>query len=119
MRILADENFPRIAVEELRSRGHDVIWVCDELRGSSDKMLLDFAQMEGRVVITFDKDFGELAFRHGLPASCGVMLFRLTPVLPQRLAAIIVSALESRQNWDGLFSVVEDTCIRITPLPKK
>lgn len=119
MRILADENFPRIAVEMLRSRGHDVNWVCDVLRGYSDVALLDIAQRENRVIATFDKDFGELAFRHGLPASCGVVLFRLTPFLPQRLASIIVSALESRQNWDGLFSVVEDMCIRSTPLPRK
>jgi hypothetical protein len=39
---------------------------------------LERAQREGRVVMTFDKDFGELAFRHGLAASVGVVLFRIT-----------------------------------------
>ena len=77
MRILADENFPEAAVEALRHAGHDVRWVRTEAPGISDREVLARAQADTRVVVTFDKDFGELAFRFGLPADCGVILFRV------------------------------------------
>ena len=76
MRILADENFPGDAVAALRDQGHDVLWVRADAPGITDREVLSLAQAEGRIVITFDKDFGELAFRFGLPASSGIVLFR-------------------------------------------
>ena len=54
MRLLADENFPRRAVQALRERGHDVAWNWDLARGSPDAAVLARAQAEGRVVLTFD-----------------------------------------------------------------
>lgn len=76
LRILANENLPGDAVEALRRDGHDVVWARTHAPGRSDEAMLAQAQAEGRIVITFDKDFGELAFRWGLPASSGVILFR-------------------------------------------
>ena len=78
MRILANENFPEDAVVALRKAGHDVAWIRTEAPGSSDREVLRRAQTEGRVLITFDKDFGELAFRAELPASSGIVLFRIS-----------------------------------------
>jgi predicted nuclease of predicted toxin-antitoxin system len=66
MRILANENFPRQAVEALRSRGHDVFWARTECPGTPDSQVIRRAASEGRILITFDKDFGELAFQQGL-----------------------------------------------------
>ena len=63
MRLLANENFPRIAVEALRARGHDVAWVRTDIPGASDQDVIHRAVAENRVLVTFDKDFGELAFR--------------------------------------------------------
>src|SRR5438445_603289 len=68
MRILANENFPGEAIEALRSRGHDVAWVRTDAPGSSDEEVIARATREGRLLITFDKDFGALAFRSGLSA---------------------------------------------------
>ena len=82
MRILANENFPQTAVDALRGDGHDVKWVRTESPGISDREVLAHAQLDGRIVVTFDKDFGELAFRFGLPAACGIILFRLTTPSP-------------------------------------
>jgi len=78
MRILANENFPGEAVEALRKQGHDVAWVRTDAPGNNDTQVLERAQREGRIVITFDKDFGELAFRAGLPAQSGIILFRIS-----------------------------------------
>jgi predicted nuclease of predicted toxin-antitoxin system len=117
MRILANENFPGGAVSALRERGHDVAWVRSDAPGSSDVEVLERAQAEGRILVTFDKDFGELAFRSGLPASSGVVLFRISVPSPSHVARVAVAALESRTDWAGNFAVVEDNRIRITPLP--
>lgn len=117
MRILANENFPGPVIRELRKRGHDVLSVKDSMRSASDPEVLARAQSEARLVVTFDKDFGELAYRSGLPASCGVILFRLTGASPEIDNARVLSALESGIDWVGCFSVVSDDRIRVRPLP--
>lgn len=117
MRILANENFPQAAVNALRQDGHDVLWVRTESPGISDCEVLARAQLDARVVVTFDKDFGELAYRYGLPAVCGIILFRIALPSPSRVAKIAVAALASRDDWAGHFAVVEDDRVRMTSLP--
>ena len=119
MRILANENFPGDAVMTLRQRGHDVVWVRTDAPGSRDIEILARAQREDRIVVTFDKDFGELAFRSGLPASSGIVLFCISAPSSAYVARAAVAALESRTDWAGHFAVVEDHRIRMTPLPAK
>jgi predicted nuclease of predicted toxin-antitoxin system len=117
VRILANENFPGDAVLALTERGHDVAWVRSDAPGSSDRQVITRAQREQRILITFDKDFGELVFRSGLPASSGVVLFRIAAPSSAHVARVAVAALESRTDWAGHFAVVEDDRIRMTPLP--
>jgi len=117
MHILANENFPADAVNALRQHGHEVVWVREDAPGSLDTQVLQRAQDEERVLITFDKDFGELAFRFGLPASCGNILFRISTISSEYSARLAVAALDQRQDWAGHFSVIDDTQIRMTPLP--
>lgn len=74
MTFLANENFPLDAVEALRRAGHDVAWVRTDAPGSTDSQVLARAVAEGRLLLTFDKDFGDLAFHAGLPAGCGIVL---------------------------------------------
>ena len=117
MRILANENFPGDAVMSLRQAGHDVAWIRVDAPGSSDRQVLERALSEQRVLVTFDKDFGELAFRAKLPAHCGVVLFRISAPSPAHVARVAVTALASRSDWAGHFSVIDDRRIRMTPLP--
>jgi predicted nuclease of predicted toxin-antitoxin system len=117
MRILANENLPGDAVAALRQRGYDVAWVRTDAPGSSDWQVLKRAETEGRVLITFDKGFGELAFRAKLPASSGIILFRISAPSSAHVARVAVAALENRTDRAGYFSVVEDARIRMTPLP--
>ncbi|PYV18987.1 MAG: hypothetical protein DMG21_03115 [Acidobacteria bacterium] len=119
MRILANENFPRDAVDALRARGHDVVWVRTDCPGSPDREVVWRAEEEARVLVTFDKDFGELAFRAGLTTSAGIILFRVTALSPSTFTAKIVAVLESRTDWSGHFSVIEEARIRMTPLPHR
>lgn len=85
--------------------------------GSKDGEILQRAISEQRILLTFDKDFGDLAFHLGLPASCGIVLFRLQASSSAALAISIVSALQSRTDWPGQFAVVEPGRIRMRPLP--
>lgn len=117
LRILANENFPGPLIRELRRRGHDVASVKESMRGAGDRDVLARAQAESRLVVTFDKDFGELAYRFDLPASSGVILFRLSGSDPEIDNARALSALESGIEWTGYFAVVSDDRIRVRPLP--
>jgi predicted nuclease of predicted toxin-antitoxin system len=119
MRLLANENFPLDAVEALRENGHEVAWIREDARGSKDEQVLARAQQEDRILVTFDKDFGELAFRSKLSSASGIILFRITAISAQHIAEVAVQALASRADWAGHFSVVEDRRIRMTPLPKR
>ncbi len=78
MRVLANENFPLDAIEALRKNGHDVAWIREDACGSQDEDVLSRAQREDRILVTFDKDFGELAFHSKLPSTSGVILFRIS-----------------------------------------
>jgi len=118
MRLLANENFPLDAVTALRENGHDVAWIQEDARGSRDEQILHRAQQEERLLITFDKDFGELAFRSKLPATSGVILFRISAPSSQYVAQVALQAIASRTDWAGHFSVIEDNRIRMTQLPQ-
>jgi hypothetical protein len=117
MRLLANENFPAAVVDRLRRDGHDVGWIRTDSPGVSDDVVLARALAEQRILLSFDKDFGELVYRRGSRASCGVVLFRLPLALPDALAASIGTAVASRQDWAGHFSVVEPHRVRMRPLP--
>lgn len=117
MRFLANENIPGIVVESLRKNGHDVDWIRESAPGVDDATVLRQATNERRILLTQDKDFGELAFRAGLSAECGVVLSRIPPDSPDFLCRSLVAALESREDWPGHFAVIESNRIRLRPLP--
>jgi predicted nuclease of predicted toxin-antitoxin system len=85
--------------------------------GAGDPAILALAQLEGRVLVTADTDFGALAFRSGLPAQCGVVLIRLDWTDPDADNRAISAALTSRDDWSGIFAVVESDRVRVRPLP--
>ena len=119
MRLLADENIPRLVVELLCSRGHDAIWVGEKAPGISDQEVLSLATTEKRTLITFDTDFGELVFRLGVGAPFGVILFRIPPDSPSSIAQTVIEVLESRRDWTERFSVVDENRIRTRLLPSR
>jgi len=116
VRFLADENFPRPALEALRDAGLDVVWIADSHSGATDIEVLELCMAQRRVLLTFDKDFGELAFVKGLPAECGIVLFRIAPQSPKEIAVIALSAIQHQPSWSGYFSVVTRKQIRMRPL---
>lgn len=118
MKLLANENFPSLAVTGLRDAGHDVLWARTDMGGAADDVILQRSQDDQRLVVTFDKDFGELAFRWGLPATCGVILFRLRMSSPEYVRKRVVEIFAERVDWTGHLFVVEESRIRTRPLPE-
>ena len=117
MKFLADENFPRPALLALRQAGFDVLSIAETNAGALDDEVLNISVSSNRTLLTFDKDFGELAFRWGMPAQCGVILFRVTPKSPEEITVFILAVMKSQPVWRGYFSVVTRERLRMRPLP--
>lgn len=117
MKLLANENVPRLTVEALRVAGHDLIWARTEMPGSRDEEVLSRAQAEGRILLTHDKDFGDLAYHAGLPATCGIILVRLGKLPPDVIMNRTVQVICSRSDWAGHLSVIDERRVRMRPLP--
>ncbi len=116
-RMLANENVPAVVVTALKADGHDVTWMRDIGPGSLDPQVLALALSEGQIVLTFDKDFGELAFRLGHEATPGVILLRPRLRSPEHLVRFTRSVLAQGHAWEGHFAVAEEGRLRIVPLP--
>ena len=115
MRLLADENVPGPLVSALIEAGCDVSWIRTIAPGISDKEVLALAIQAERILLTFDKDFGEIARAATLPARCGVILLRV-PMPPRHEIARLAVTILGRNDWIGRFSVVEPGRIRSRPL---
>lgn len=113
MKFLADEGVDRQIVERLRQDGHQVWYVAEMEPGISDKAVLNHANNEGALLLTADKDFGELVFLQRRLAS-GVILIRLAGLSPMGKANVITSALSKHgEELDKAFTVITAGAIRI------
>ena len=77
MKLLADESVDGPVIARLRRDGHEVAAIAEDSPGWRDEAVLARAKTEKRVLLTSDKDFGELVYRHRLPHD-GVLLLRLS-----------------------------------------
>ena len=113
--ILADESVDKPIVQALRDLGFDVVYIAESAPGIRDEEVLAIATADARVLLTGDKDFGELVFRRRL-AHAGVVLFRLPDAGPHGRAAIVAPAFESHLDaFKGAFTVISPRGIRIRP----
>lgn len=116
MRFLANESFPGSAVTMLEGAGHDVVWVRIAAPGISDPEVLAWAVREARILLTFDKDFGELARATALSLTCRLILFRMPMPKPGDVAQHLAGLIAARDDWVGHSSVVEPGRVRMRPL---
>ena len=117
LRLLADENLARALVEALRSDGHDVAWIREIRRTMPDGDVLALAQRDQRILITADKDFGDLVFRARLAADAGVILLRTVEAGPDVIVHRVLESLATDTVWAGHFVVIDEDRVRVTPLP--
>ncbi len=114
---LANENVPVEAVEAARQAGHDLAWLAELSPGDGDDAVLARSVVENRVLVTFDKDFGEMAFRRGKAATSGVILLRPRLRSPEHLAQFTVAVLGQAITWEGHFCVAREGKLRVVVLP--
>jgi predicted nuclease of predicted toxin-antitoxin system len=79
MRIVADENLAYRMIKALRQEGFEVISIEEDAPSIPDDNVLSVAVKEDALLITEDKDFGDLVMRHKLPHR-GILLIRLAGV---------------------------------------
>ncbi len=118
MDFLANENFPLGSIHLLRDAKHDVASVIEDAPGAKDREVLTRAQEEKRIVLTFDRDYGELLYRQGLSAPPGIVYFRFDPATPVEPAEMLLGLLKMEEvSLIGRFTAVERTRIRQRSLP--
>lgn len=113
MRFLADENVPIGIINELIAASHDVACVATLTPGVRDSEVLKHAAMDGRVLLTFNKDYGDLAHRTEvtrMPA--GIVLFRSAVPRTAEACRELARVIAARDDWVGHFSVIEPGRIR-------
>ncbi|MEW6489312.1 MAG: DUF5615 family PIN-like protein [Thermodesulfobacteriota bacterium] len=115
MNLVADEGVDRAIIERLRADGHDVLYVSEMAPGIADETVLDLARERRAILVTSDKDFGELVFRQGR-LSAGVVLLRLQGLKAAEKAALTAEALAAcGPNVGGGFAVVTPRALRVRP----
>ena len=113
MNLVANEGVDRPVVERLRQDGHDVVYVAELSPSITDEEVLQQADARTAVLLTADKDFGELVFRQGLVHS-GVLLLRLAGLANATKAEIVAEVCRDRAaELIGAFSVVSPGQVRI------
>ncbi len=115
MRILLDTCVWGKAAIELRAEGYDVLWVGDWVKDPGDAEILTAAFSDKRVLVTLDKDFGELAFAADAP-HCGIVRLVGIPARQQGRVCAHVMEQYSEELLSGAVVTVEPSRIRIRRL---
>lgn len=113
MNLVADENIDRQIVGSLRDDGHQVWYAAEIVSGSSDENVLELANANNALVLTGDKDFGELVYRRRL-AHHGVVLMRLSGLSSIEKTRVVISVFRQRgPELRQAFSVISHDKLRI------
>ena len=113
MNFLANENIPLESVHLLRRAGHRVVSVSEERPGMKDADVLKHAVKDKSIILTFDRDYGELIFRHPKLIPVGLVYFRFDPATPEEPAMMLINVMKQKSiNLLKHFTVVEADGIR-------
>ena len=116
MNLLADEGVERQVVERLRRDGHTVMYIAEMEPSIPDDVVLERANKITALLVTADKDFGELVFREHRLSSGGVVLVRLAGLSAERKAEIVSKVFEERgSEFVHAFTVISPGRVRIRP----
>ena len=114
MNLLADESVDRQVVERLRLEGHEVLYIAEMEPGIVDDVVLERANERTALLVTADKDFGELVFREGKLSSGGVVLLRLAGLSAERKSEMVSGAFREHElEFPHCFSVISPGRVRI------
>lgn len=117
MRFLADESCDFDLIRLLRKSGHDILAIAEISPRAEDTDVIERAVREERVLLTEDKDFGQLVFAHGKEVR-GVVFLRYPTSVKQKLFQDVIRLVEQHgKKLAGCFVVVEPGRTRISRTP--
>ena len=117
-RLLTDKNVPQASADWLLRAGVDVKSIAEVNAGAADTVVLDLARSEERILVTFDRDFGELIYHDGEAPPLGVVYLRFTPAEPNEPARVLQDLFAHTEiELEGRLTVVSRDQVRPRPLP--
>lgn len=116
MILVCDEGVDRPIVECLRREGFESRYVAEMSPGIADEEVLRLAKSENALLVTTDKDFGELVYRQRR-ASAGVVLLRLAGLTENEKCQNVLAAFHTHgEAFQDAFTVISKGLVRIRPL---
>jgi len=116
MRLLADEGVEVQIVEALRGASHEVAYIAELAPGITDDEVMEEARRTESILLTTDRDFGDLVYRQHR-ATCGVVLLRLAGLPSERKAPAVLATIEQHADeLPGCFTVVTPKTVRLRRL---
>ncbi|OIP39381.1 hypothetical protein AUJ95_05635 [Candidatus Desantisbacteria bacterium CG2_30_40_21] len=113
MNLLVDEGVDRPIVVRLRQDGYNVLYVTEMSPGITDNVVFQRANEQQSLLLTADKDFGELIYRQGL-VHTGIVLLRLAGLPMETKVTLISMAFDAHASeFVGAFSVIAPSIVRI------
>lgn len=112
MLFLANENFPAPSITVLRNSDHDVLSIQENVPGINDHEVISLAINERRIILTFDKDYGEIIFKDGMIDPPSVIFFRYRGKDPFAAAQLLLELMDGGTEITQRFTVIETDGIR-------
>jgi len=113
MNLIVDESVDFALVRELRNKGITVLSITEDYQGVKDSEVLKISNDKHCLLITEDKDFGELVYRLKLE-HFGIMLIRLSDIPRLKRIEIFIEIIESHfEKLENNFSVLTSRGLRI------
>jgi len=118
MKFLANENFPLASIIKLREAGIDTESVSELMRSAPDTKVLKYAMTNGQIILTFDKDYGELIFHRKMGIPEALIFFRFDPAFPLEPYELLFKLINEDKNIEGWFIVLDRDMVRKRKLPE-
>ncbi len=113
MKLLANENFPLKSVNLIREAGFDILAISSYFSGILDSEVMKIAIDENRLILTFDRDYGELVFKKGYKPSAGIIYFRWDSFFPEEPGEYFIKLCnESKMQFNNMLTVISKDNIR-------
>ena len=117
MLFLADESCDFTIVRALRTAGHEVIAVAEISPRAEDQEVLKLAVRQKRILLTEDKDFGQLVYSHG-QKTLGVIFLRFPSSARRQISRAVINLVKQQgEKLAGCFITVQPGRIRISHAP--
>tara|TARA_R110002050_G_scaffold30469_6_gene78043 strand:- start:12695 stop:13054 length:360 start_codon:yes stop_codon:yes gene_type:complete len=113
IKLLANENFPLAGGEIIRSAGFDIKAIGVDFSGIFDYEVIDLAIKERRLILTFDRDYGELIFKKGYCPEAGVVYLRWNNYRPDEQGKYLLELFDVKKiRFEGMLTVISERSVR-------